>query len=303
MPTDIGYTGQRLDASTGLMYYGARYYDSSLARFISADSIVPGAGNPQTLNRYSYVLGNPLKYTDPTGHYCVGGRNASEECLFIEDQIKKSYGIEPAGAYDEGTINELWKSFQSISDGVGGDNVVRNIWKGTKVYTHEDGETLVRRGICSFARSCSPNGEIYLTRWDLLNLGFSTLANELAHVWDYRTKTPQGLARTIIDKDTEHGGLWRAMANLTGGYFCTHLACREGGEPGFSGNSDWALSMNDPGRPSHARNTPWEDWAMSFQLWVTKASTNEIRRSYSNDQWSIRSDFVSRMVRQVGGAR
>jgi hypothetical protein len=37
-------------------------------RFLSADTIVPGAANPQALNRYSYVLGNPLKYTDPSGH-------------------------------------------------------------------------------------------------------------------------------------------------------------------------------------------------------------------------------------------
>ncbi|MBI5876103.1 MAG: RHS repeat-associated core domain-containing protein [Chloroflexi bacterium] len=75
MPTDIGHTGQRLDASTGLMFYGARYYDSALARFVSADTVVPGAGNPQALNRYSYVLGNPLKYTDPSGHRqtCDGG--------------------------------------------------------------------------------------------------------------------------------------------------------------------------------------------------------------------------------------
>ena len=37
-------------------------------RFISPDTIVPEPGNPQALNRYSYTLNNPLKYTDPTGH-------------------------------------------------------------------------------------------------------------------------------------------------------------------------------------------------------------------------------------------
>jgi RHS repeat-associated protein len=68
MPTDIGYTGQRLDTSTGLMYFRARYYASSLGRFASADTIVPGAGNPQAWNRFSYTFNNPLKYTDPSGH-------------------------------------------------------------------------------------------------------------------------------------------------------------------------------------------------------------------------------------------
>ena len=40
-------------------------------RFLSADSIVPGYANPQNLNRYSYVTNNPLRYTDPTGHFCT----------------------------------------------------------------------------------------------------------------------------------------------------------------------------------------------------------------------------------------
>jgi hypothetical protein len=38
-----------------------------LGRFIQPDTIVPGASNTQALNRYSYVLNNPMKYTDPTG--------------------------------------------------------------------------------------------------------------------------------------------------------------------------------------------------------------------------------------------
>lgn len=62
------YTSQELDTETGLYYYQARYYDPTLARFLSADTIVPELSNPQTLNRYSYVNNNPLRYTDPTGH-------------------------------------------------------------------------------------------------------------------------------------------------------------------------------------------------------------------------------------------
>ncbi|MGB8646187.1 MAG: RHS repeat-associated core domain-containing protein [Anaerolineae bacterium] len=66
--TDYGFTGQKFDSGDALMYYGARYYDSQLGRFIQPDSIVPNPFNPQTLNRYSYVYNNPVRYTDPTGH-------------------------------------------------------------------------------------------------------------------------------------------------------------------------------------------------------------------------------------------
>jgi len=44
-----------------------------LGRFVSADPIVPEPGNPQALNRYAYVLGNPIKYRDPTGHAFIEG--------------------------------------------------------------------------------------------------------------------------------------------------------------------------------------------------------------------------------------
>jgi len=39
-----------------------------IGRFISADSIVPNPNNPQSFNRYSYCLNNPLRYVDPSGH-------------------------------------------------------------------------------------------------------------------------------------------------------------------------------------------------------------------------------------------
>jgi RHS repeat-associated protein len=68
---DHKFTGQEFDAEIGLYYYGARYYDPALMHFISADTIEPNRTNPQTLNRYSYVQNNPVKYIDPTGHFAV----------------------------------------------------------------------------------------------------------------------------------------------------------------------------------------------------------------------------------------
>ena len=62
------FTGQRLDASTGLYFYNARYYDSELGRFIQPDTIVSNPANPQDLNRYTYANNNPTSNVDPTGY-------------------------------------------------------------------------------------------------------------------------------------------------------------------------------------------------------------------------------------------
>ncbi|MEW5960759.1 MAG: RHS repeat-associated core domain-containing protein [Chloroflexota bacterium] len=65
------YTDQERDSESGLYNYNARLYDPMTGRFLSADSIVPRPGDPQSLNRYSYCLNNPLVYVDPSGHFFV----------------------------------------------------------------------------------------------------------------------------------------------------------------------------------------------------------------------------------------
>ena len=67
-----GFTGQWRDPETGLLYYGGRYYDPTLGRFISPDPFIQSLSNPQALNRYSYVGNDPVNNIDPTGFFSIG---------------------------------------------------------------------------------------------------------------------------------------------------------------------------------------------------------------------------------------
>ncbi len=75
--TEWGYTGQKRDSLTGLYYYNARYYDPTMGRFITPDTIVQDPYDPQYLNRYAYCRNNPVNLVDPTGHisdWCTAPR-------------------------------------------------------------------------------------------------------------------------------------------------------------------------------------------------------------------------------------
>jgi RHS repeat-associated protein len=84
-PSEQHYTGKERDGESGNDYFGARYYASSMGRFVSPDwsktpEGVPYAdlSNPQSLNLYAYVRNNPLSKADRDGHQeaipfpCIG---------------------------------------------------------------------------------------------------------------------------------------------------------------------------------------------------------------------------------------
>ena len=102
-------TGKERDAESGNDYFGARYYASSMGRFLSPDwsakaEPVPYAklDNPQSLNLYTYALNNPLRNIDKDGH-CDSSANATAntKCQDVKDlhvndamkdKIKKTEG-------------------------------------------------------------------------------------------------------------------------------------------------------------------------------------------------------------------
>ncbi|MBU0705986.1 hypothetical protein KJ657_02540 [Patescibacteria group bacterium] len=81
--TAQGFTGKELDDEMGLHYYGARYYDAEIGRFITPDPLLlridqmseeqrnEFLSDPQNLNAYTYAKNNPVKYVDPDGEFAI----------------------------------------------------------------------------------------------------------------------------------------------------------------------------------------------------------------------------------------
>jgi RHS repeat-associated protein len=110
------FTGQVFDTESGLYYYNARYYDPELGRFIQADTRIQDLSNPQSYNRYSYCINDPLRYTDPTGldywgdvggmflgYYDAGAGLVTGTAHMIAHPIKTAEGIGTAVAHPVNT--------------------------------------------------------------------------------------------------------------------------------------------------------------------------------------------------------
>ncbi len=115
--TDTSYlfTDQEFDTENGLYNYNARLYDPVIGRFISADTIVPQPFNPQSLNRYTYCLNNPLIYVDPSGHEGYGCSPFGGDCLLDDVYI---YAWPPA-PYPDWLWWELFDPWGLLRNNVG----------------------------------------------------------------------------------------------------------------------------------------------------------------------------------------
>ncbi len=77
------FTGQETIPAVELVNMNGRVYDPVLGRFLSPDPNVQTADDLQSYNRYSYVLNNPLRYTDPTGYFSWGSFEAALPGVFL----------------------------------------------------------------------------------------------------------------------------------------------------------------------------------------------------------------------------
>lgn len=92
MRGNLAYTGHEAIPEVGLIHMNGRVYDPELGIFLSADTYVQFGNDHRSYNRYSYVQNNPLRYTDPSGHFL--GIVTGLAALYIGHQAMKQM---PAG--------------------------------------------------------------------------------------------------------------------------------------------------------------------------------------------------------------
>jgi RHS repeat-associated protein len=108
------FTGKERDTESGNDYFGARYFGSSMGRFLSPDPsqlYFADPTNPQSFNLYSYVLNNPLVNVDPDGLDCLYAQDSGGVRIQTGD-CTNAGGKDDDGIYVNGTVNSATQDDQ-----------------------------------------------------------------------------------------------------------------------------------------------------------------------------------------------
>jgi RHS repeat-associated protein len=150
LPTDHRFTGQISDAS-GLVFMNARYYDPVLGSFLSPDTVVPEPGQPEGYNRYAYANGNPLLFSDPSGHQ-ANCAEKDEWCWNNRWYLAHGYGFDAAtGSWSDDSINPTFAA--------GDIGMVTDLLKEAGIFLNDSVESwtfargeAIAQGVATFGR-------------------------------------------------------------------------------------------------------------------------------------------------------
>ena len=212
-PTDLSFTGQRSNSYIKLIHMGARWYDPGLGRFISADTIVPGAYNPAAWDRFAYVLNNPLNLVDPSGHRSC----TADEAATGDETCQANYDIEDMARYLEETYNwNIAGDDWTVDDLVLLTEVARDISDFIEEVSDQDGSEWISDHLeTNFHQIVGPRSYAIGNHVMFNPSGMTRqfVAHELGHVFDNNHRYVSGLCNATFCGD----GPGTALLNSLGG--------------------------------------------------------------------------------------
>jgi RHS repeat-associated protein len=268
------YTGKERDSESGLDYFGARYMASSMGRFMSPDPLLNSSrpDNPQTWNRYTYALNNPLTITDPTGLY-----NLINNCASDNKQCNSDFQTNAAQLKDG--LAALAKAANGMKDG---DQKTALLGALNAIGTENDGNNV---GVKFGALADNAAGQTNITGYDAGKLSFTVTfdpskthgmfdqainaAHEGQHVEDLSDPRFADNATTLSYFSQEYRA-YRASAYAASALGQPSLSYGKNGQyPIWNGS--WAAvdrnltryipTLDKPGHTDHQETTPHDPWS------------------------------------------
>jgi RHS repeat-associated protein len=240
--TEHHFTGKERDTESGNDNLGARYYASSMGRFLSPDPsslLAQNPADPQSWNLYAYARNNPLMYLDPNGLDCVYANDAGNGVESIDHNSNSGECGQNGGSWVPGYAAENWARFNDRTQmfQVGSVNIsgAGNSDTATVDYTtfaagaqtQWNGDESSCTGGCSGFASANAN-------WLQGQLAGNSISGGLGDYIQFLTGRIQPLT----------GGTFSQIAFGPLDYSKNHWAGPGGfGPPG--GEGDWRASMHD----------------------------------------------------------
>jgi RHS repeat-associated protein len=193
-PAKYTYTGQfSYMADFGLMFFNARFYDPALGRFSQADTIIPNPNNPLDWDRYQFVRSNPIKYTDPTGHYVA--ECGYYDCIRSEPPKKNHFDFtsEWDGLIDSELLRDLQNVFNGAATMIG--NAIAPGLNRARAMLCKSGETEYCSRINADAAFSSVFGRPEITP---SNIGSAAQANGISEVFVNHYRDYQGQIKSSV---------------------------------------------------------------------------------------------------------
>ena len=297
--SSYGFTNEY--QSQGKIYLRARHYVPLLGRFLTRDTWGGDANSPMSFNRWSYTEGNPINYTDPSGHITRKESYAADK---IADDLKTKYNVIVEkdwgwghwSRFDLNPFNNIpfqtihcewwkgdWRNIEELrtvqtgveitTDGMGGSEKFKSAMHNRPVNLHR-----VNINGDLFRHRAMPIFDIVYSNYAMSNAPFIiySTAHEFGHIWDIRN--------------------WFRLSNDMGITLNT-IRCISGkGRQGTSCDFDISRGKEPPPGERidpYAGNNALEDWAEAFankvypSYYGSNSSLNQlgpIRRQYVQDQ-------------------
>lgn len=320
--TVYGYTAESYDTYIKLIYLRSRYFASNTGRFLTRDMWGGDANSPMSFNRWMYVAGNPINYTDPSGNIRED-MNEAKAALDIVQELQKyqinivvDWGyvdqnsgaligvlpLKPAslqlylslygsncGKWENGRwdLNELY----IIKGAVLNLNAAMN-----KKMSSFIGPVSISKGptnACNNARGCTTLGHIDLIDnnrkptmkpgSDLSQYYVRALSKDLN--FDQWTVVHElGHAWDARSWAQNRGSLWLKLVINTGGWFGPALGCdADHRSPGC--NNSLYHYRDKPAKGSDSNFNPGEDFAESVAAYVFPVEAQQAIQGYQGTKY------------------